>query len=105
MMIKEGEGETVKRGDTLVLNYEGRFLNGKYFDSTYKRNRAFEYIYGTEWQVIKGMEIAVSGMKEGERAIFIMPSDLAFGTRGNSNGAIPPFSTLIYEIELEQIRK
>jgi len=105
VVVEQGEGDKVHRGDTLVLNYEGRFLNGKYFDSTYKRNRAFEYIYGTEWQVIRGMEIAVSGMKEGEKAIFILPSDLAFGTQGNSNGAIPPFSTLIYEITLEQVRR
>jgi FKBP-type peptidyl-prolyl cis-trans isomerase len=104
LIVEEGAGDKVKRGDTLVLNYEGKFLNGKYFDSTYKRNRSFEYIYGTEWQVIKGMEMAVSGMKEGEKSIFVLPSELAFGNMGNSNGAIPPFSTLIYEIKLEQIR-
>ena len=104
-IITEGEGPLVKMGDTLVLNYEGRFLNGKIFDSTIKRHRTFEYVYGTEWQVIKGMEMAVSGMKEGEKAVFILPSELAFGQSGNSNGAIPPFSTLIYEINLVQIRR
>lgn len=104
-VVKEGEGTLVKAGDTLVLNYEGRFINGKIFDSTIKRNRTFEYIYGTEWQVIRGMEIAVSDMKAGEKSIFILPSELAFGQSGNSNGAIPPFSTLIYEIELVQIRR
>lgn len=104
-VIKEGFGSFVKLGDTLVLDYEGRFLNGKIFDSTIKRNRTFEYIYGTEWQVIKGLEIAVSKMKEGERSVFVLPSELAFGESGNSNGAIPPFSTLIYEIELIQLRR
>jgi len=98
-------GEKVRKGDTLVLNYEGRFLNGKVFDSTIKRKRAFEYIYGVEWQVIRGMELAVSEMKEGEKSFFIMPSELAFGQSGNSNGAIPPYSTLIYEIELLEIRR
>jgi len=104
-IVVEGKGESVRIGDTLVLDYEGRFLNGKIFDSTKKRKRTFEYIYGTEWQVIKGMEIAVSEMKEGEKAVFILPSELAFGQSGNSNGAIPPYSTLIYEIELLQIRR
>lgn len=101
----EGTGLSVQKGDTLVLDYEGRFLNGKIFDSTKKRNRTFEYIYGTEWQVIRGMELAVSQMKDGEKSIFILPSELAFGETGNSNGAIPPFSTLIYEIELLEVRK
>jgi FKBP-type peptidyl-prolyl cis-trans isomerase len=105
MIIDEGDSLTVKAGDTLVLDYEGRFMNGKIFDSTIKRKRTFEYIYGTEWQVIKGMEIAVSKMKMGEKSIFILPSELAFGQQGNSNGAIPPFSTLIYEIKLIQIRR
>lgn len=104
-IISEGHGATVKNMDTLVLHYEGRFLNGKVFDSTLKRRKTFEYIYGIEWQVIKGMELAVSDMKEGEKAMFILPSEFAFGQTGNSNGAIPPFSTLIYEIELLQIRR
>ena len=104
-IVQEGNERSVKLGDTLVLDYEGRFLNGKIFDSTIKRHRTFEYIYGTEWQVIKGLEIAVSEMKEGEKSVFILPSELAFGQTGNSNGAIPPFSTLIYEIKLIQIRR
>ena len=104
-VIIEGLGESVKKGDTLVLDYEGRFLNGKIFDSTIKRRKTFEYIYGTEWQVIRGMELAVSEMKDGEKALFIMPSELAFGQSGNSNGAIPPYSTLIYEIKLIEIRR
>jgi len=104
-IVIEGSGSNVKVGDTLVLDYEGRFLNGKIFDSTIKRHHTFEYIYGTEWQVIKGLEVAVSQMKEGEKSVFILPSELAFGQTGNSNGAIPPFSTLIYEIKLIEIRR
>lgn len=104
-IVEPGDSLMVQKGDTLVLDYEGRFMNGKIFDSTIKRKRTFEYIYGTEWQVISGMEIAVSNMKMGEKSIFIMPSDLAFGQTGNSNGAIPPFSTLFYEIKLIEIRR
>ncbi len=105
MIISEGTGPKVKSGDTLVLNYEGRFMNGKVFDSTKQRKKTFEYIYGTEWQVIKGMELVVSQMQEGEHSVCILPSELAFGQDGNSNGAIPPYTTLIYEIELIDIRQ
>jgi len=104
MIIKKGNGKKVHKGDTLTLNYEGKFLNDKFFDSTIKRNRTFEYIYGTEWQVIKGMEVAIGKMEEGEKSIFIFPSSVAYGSKGNSNGAIPPFTTLIYNIELISIR-
>ena len=103
--IVKGDSLKVRKGDSLVLNYVGRFMNGKIFDSTIKRNRTFEYIYGTEWQVIKGVELAVSSMELGEKSIYILPSNLAFGQDGNSNGTIPPYTTIIYEIELLEIRR
>ena len=105
LVIDKGDNRKVTKGDTLVLDYEGRFMNGKIFDSTIKRKRTFEYIYGTEWQVIKGMELAVSNMSLGEKSIFILPSSLAFGQDGNSNGTIPPYTTIIYEIKLLEIRR
>ncbi len=105
VLLKEGSGAKVQKGDTVVVNYEGTFLNGQKFDSTYKRNRAFEFIYGTEWQVIEGIEKALADMREGEKAIIILPSELAFGSEGNSNQAIRPFTSLIYLIELKEVRR
>ena len=105
LIMEKGDSLKVTKGDTLVLDYEGRFMNGKVFDSTIKRKRTFEYIYGTEWQVIRGMELAVSGMKLGEKSIYILPSSLAFGQEGNSNGTIPPYTTIIYEIKILEIRR
>ena len=102
---KSGNNIKVQRGDTVVVHYEGMFLNGKYFDSTKKRNSPFEYVYGTEWQVVKGVEEAIGQMTEGEKAIFIMPSELAFGNQGSSTGIIPPFTPVIFKIELLQVRK
>lgn len=104
ILISEGEGPYPKRGDTLTINYEGKFLNGIFFDSTIKRKHAFEYIVGTEWQLIDGMEQAVRMMKEGEKALFILPSELAFGARGSSNGTIPPYTSVIYEVELGALK-
>lgn len=102
---KPGNNVKVQRGDTVVVHYEGMFLSGKYFDSTVKRNSPFEYVYGTEWQVVKGVEEAIGQMTEGEKAIFIMPSELAFGNQGSSTGIIPPFTPVIFKIELIQVRK
>lgn len=101
--IEPGNGNKVSLGDTVTLHYEGWFLNGKIFDSTKRRNQPFQFVYGTEWQVIKGLEEAIGMMTEGERALFILPSELAFGTEGSSTGIVPPFTSTIFELELIQI--
>ncbi len=100
LMIKEGTGKNIEIGDTITINYEGKFLNGKFFDSTIRRNQPFQFVYGTEWQVVEGLEEAIGMMKEGEKSLFILPSDLAFGTKGSSTGIIPPFTSLIFEVEI-----
>ncbi|NJO69829.1 MAG: FKBP-type peptidyl-prolyl cis-trans isomerase [Bacteroidetes bacterium] len=103
LILKKGNEKKVNLGDTLVVHYEGRFLNGKFFDSTKKRNEAFQFVYGQQWQVIKGMEEVIGSMHEGERTLFILPSELAFGEQGSSTGIIPPFTSLIFEVELISI--
>ncbi len=102
--LKEGNGRKVKKGDIVTVNYEGKFLNGEFFDSTVKRNQPFEFVYGTEWQVIEGMEEAIGLMREGDKAIIILPSELAWGADGSSTGIIPPFTSVIYELELVDVR-
>ncbi len=102
--LKEGNGRKVKKGDIVTVNYEGKFLNGEFFDSTVKRNQPFEFVYGTEWQVIEGMEEAIGLMREGDKAIIILPSELAWGADGSSTGIIPPFTSVIYELELLDVR-
>jgi FKBP-type peptidyl-prolyl cis-trans isomerase FkpA len=101
--LKPGNGKKVELGDTVTINYEGRFLNGKFFDSTVKRRQPFQFVYGTEWQVIKGLEEAIGMMSEGEKSLFILPSDLGFGNRGSSNQVIPPFTSLIFEVEILKV--
>lgn len=90
----------IQLGDTITINYEGKFLNGKFFDSTKRRNQPFQFVYGTEWQVIKGLEEGLGLMGKGEKGIFILPSELGFGTSGSSTGIIPPFTSLIFEVEI-----
>ncbi len=101
--LRPGKGKKVELGDTLTINYEGRFLNGRFFDSTVKRHQPFQFVYGTEWQVIKGLEEAIGMMREGERSLFILPSELGFGNTGSSTGVIPPFTSLIFEVEILKV--
>jgi FKBP-type peptidyl-prolyl cis-trans isomerase FkpA len=101
--LRPGKGKKVELGDTITINYEGRFLNGKFFDSTVKRRQPFQFVYGTEWQVIKGLEEAIGIMCEGEKSLFILPSDMGFGNNGSSNNTIPPFTSLIYEVEILKV--
>lgn len=103
--LRSGNGKKVEKGDTVIVHYEGRFLNGKFFDSTIKRKEPFGFVYGQEWQVIDGMEQAIGLMEEGEKSLFIMPSDVAFGKSGSSTGIIPPYTSIIFEVELVEVRK
>ncbi|HLO57179.1 MAG TPA: FKBP-type peptidyl-prolyl cis-trans isomerase [Bacteroidales bacterium] len=99
----KGNGIKVEKGDTVTVNYEGKFLNGRFFDSTVKRGQPFQFVYGTEWQVIEGLEQAIGMMSEGEKSLFILPSQLAFGNEGSSNQLIPPFTSLIFEVEILKV--
>jgi FKBP-type peptidyl-prolyl cis-trans isomerase FkpA len=105
IVLKKGSGKKIDPGDTITINYEGRFLNGKFFDSTIKRNQPFQFVYGTEWQVIRGLEDALAMMTEGEKSLFILPSEMAFGKEGSSTGIIPPYTSLIFEVEVLNVIK
>ena len=103
MTLKEGYGEKVKVGKHVYINYEGRFLNGKFLESTIDRKEPVDYIYGKELFVVEGMDQAIGMMREGQKALIILPSELAFGAEG-VNGIVPPFSTLIYELEILKVK-
>ncbi len=103
--VMKTNGKNVAVGDTITVNFEGRFFNSKIFDSTKKRNEPFQFVYGQKWQVIEGLEEAIGMMKEGERSLFIIPSKLAFGEQGSSTGIIPPFTSVVFEVELIEVKK
>lgn len=104
LQIKKGGGKKVAIGDTVIVHYEGRFLDGKFFDSTKQRKEAFGFVYGTEWQVVEGLEEAIGSMREGEKSLFIIPSELAFGREGSSTGIVPPYTSVIFEVELLTVK-
>ena len=100
--IVVGTGAEVKPGDTVVMNYLGTLQNGQKFDSSYDRNQPFETQIGVG-QVIKGWDEGVPGMKVGGKRKLIIPSDMAYGPQGAGN-VIPPNATLIFEVELLDIK-
>jgi len=97
--------DIVETGDTVTVHYEGRFFNGKIFDSTRKRNEPFQFVYGQKWQVIPGLDEAIGKMREGEKSMLIIPSQLAFGEQGNSSGIIPAFTSVVFELEVVEVKK
>lgn len=103
LKTREGKGKKIEKGDTITINYEGKFLNGKFFDSTVRTKQPFQFVYGTEWQVVKGLEEAIGMMQEGEKALVILPSDLAFGSEGSSTGIIPAYTSLIFDVEIIKV--
>jgi FKBP-type peptidyl-prolyl cis-trans isomerase len=103
--VKQGTGESAAKGDKVSIHYTGSFLNGRIFESTYERKQPMEFTKGEQGQVIKGLEIAISLMNEGSKGKFIIPSHLAYGEDGSSTGIVPPYTTVIYEIELLNLTK
>jgi FKBP-type peptidyl-prolyl cis-trans isomerase FkpA len=102
--LKHGNGKKVEPGKIVEIDYEGKFLNGKFFDSTKKRKEPQTFVYGTEMQVIPGLDEAVGMMEEGEKAMVILPSELAWGAEGSSTEIVPPYTTTIFEVEVKSVK-
>jgi FKBP-type peptidyl-prolyl cis-trans isomerase FklB len=99
-ILKEGNGAKPTVSQTVKCNYRGTLINGKEFDSSYKRGEPTEFPVG---QVIKGWTEALQLMPVGSKWELFIPSDLAYGPNG-SGQTIGPNSTLIFEIELISIK-
>jgi len=97
-----GSGVEVKSGDGVSMHYRGTLEDGTKFDSSYDRGKPFETEIGVG-HVIRGWDKGVPGMKVGGKRKLIIPYDMAYGERGIP-GVIPPKSTLIFEVELIDIK-
>ena len=94
----EGRPDTssaIKPGQTVTVGYRGSFLNGRFLDQS---GVGFEMVYGTPDQLLPGLNYVIGRLKLGQSAKIILPSPLAFGNAGSSNGSVPPCTPLIYEI-------
>jgi peptidylprolyl isomerase len=94
-----GTGASPRPGQTVTVNYTGRFTNGEVFDSSLKPGRGpFSFPLGAG-QVIKGWDEGVASMRVGGKRKLTVPGHLAYGPKG-MGGVIPPNATLVFDVEL-----
>lgn len=98
IITKNGDGEQVKAGDEVIVNYTGLLTNGAMFDSSLNRNEPFTFPVG-KGMVIKGWDEGLQHLRIGDHATLIIPSAIGYGERG-AGGVIPPNATLIFIIEV-----
>ena len=99
--IKAGSGDSPEPGQTVVVHYTGWLENGKKFDSSVDRGRPFSFPIGAG-RVIRGWDEGVATMQLCGQRRLIIPPQLAYGATGQ--GPIPPNATLIFDVELLEIR-
>lgn len=97
-----GTGAAPQKGDTVDVRIKGELLNGRIFDDS-DAYGGFSFTWGDQEQVIPGVKLALSSMKEGGKTKIILPSRLAFGNEG-SVGIVPPHTPVIYTVELLHTR-
>ena len=98
-VLREGNGKKPKATDQVKCHYEGTLINGQVFDSSYKRNEPAVFPLN---QVIPGWTEGLQLMQEGAKYRFYIPYILAYGESG-AGGSIPPFATLIFDVELLEV--
>lgn len=100
-ILQQGEGVEAKDGNKVTVDYVGTLEDGTKFDSSIDRGTPFNFTLGSG-QVIKGWDVGVKGMKVGEKRKLVIPSELAYGSKGVP-GTIPANATLVFEVTLLKI--
>jgi FKBP-type peptidyl-prolyl cis-trans isomerase FkpA len=99
--LREGSGAQPTAADTVKVHYRGTLLDGREFDSSYRRNAPAEFPLT---RVIKCWTEGVQMMQVGGKAQLVCPPELAYGSRG-AGSAVPPNATLLFEIELLEVQR
>tara|TARA_Y100001935_G_scaffold192184_1_gene160384 strand:- start:481 stop:1437 length:957 start_codon:yes stop_codon:yes gene_type:complete len=100
---KKGNGPNARIDDVLSVHYSLKLVDGSEIDSSFTRGEPIEFTCGVG-QVIKGWDEAMQLLNKGSKATLVIPSELGYGTTGAGNGVIPPNATLIFEVELLDIK-
>lgn len=100
-IINQGSGKQAQKGQTVSVHYEGSLLNGQVFDSSYTRKKPIDFKLGVG-QVIAGWDEGIALLKVGDKARFVIPSNLGYGSSG-AGGVIPPNATLLFDVELMDV--
>jgi peptidyl-prolyl cis-trans isomerase A (cyclophilin A) len=100
-ILQNGTGKQATKGASVSVHYKGQLLDGTVFDSSYKRKQPIDFNVGVG-QVISGWDEGIQLLKVGDKARFVIPSNLAYGAQG-AGGVIPPNATLIFDVELVNI--
>ncbi|UUV21527.1 peptidylprolyl isomerase [Paenimyroides aestuarii] len=100
--IQRGSGKQAAKGNKVAVHYKGQLTNGQVFDDSYKRKQPIEFNVGVG-QVIEGWDEGILLLNVGDKARFVIPSHLGYGSRG-AGGVIPPNATLIFDVELVDVK-
>ncbi len=101
-MIQKGHGAKAQKGKKVSVHYQGALPDGTVFDSSYKRKQPIDFLLGVG-QVIAGWDEGIALLQVGDKARFVIPSNLAYGSRG-AGGVIPPDATLVFDVELMDVK-
>lgn len=100
--IVKGSGKQATKGSKVSVHYKGQLQNGTEFDNSYKRKQPIEFTVGIG-QVIEGWDEGIMMLNVGDKARFVIPSHLGYGSRG-AGGVIHPNATLIFDVELMDVK-
>ncbi|MDC8006327.1 peptidylprolyl isomerase [Aureisphaera galaxeae] len=101
-IIQKGDGAKAEQGKTVAVHYKGMFPDGREFDNSFKRGNPIEFPVGMG-NVIPGWDEGIQLLQVGDKARFVIPSHLAYGSRG-AGGVIPPNATLVFDVELMNVK-
>ena len=101
-ILEKGNGTKAQKGKTVSVHYSGALDNGQVFDSSYKRNQPIEFALGVG-QVISGWDEGISLLNVGDKARFVIPPHLGYGSQG-AGGVIPPNAILVFDVELKNVK-
>ena len=101
-IIQNGNGPKAEKGKQISVHYKGQLADGQVFDSSYQRKEPIDFTVGIG-QVIKGWDEGLQLLSVGDKARLVIPSDLAYGSQG-AGGVIPPDATLIFDVELMDVK-